>query len=40
MPDFTQPVEMSFVFISIGAILAVTAVGIVLVKLGKKSRNP
>ncbi|MCW8837253.1 MAG: hypothetical protein OQJ77_03715 [Thiovulaceae bacterium] len=40
MPDFTQPVEMSFVFISIGAIFVVTAVGIVLVKLGKKSRNP
>ncbi|WP_373072744.1 hypothetical protein [Sulfurimonas sp.] len=39
MPDFTQPVEMSFVFISIGAILLVTAIGIGLVKLGKKSRN-
>jgi len=39
MPDMTQPVEMSFVFISIGAILALTAVGILLVKLGKKSRN-
>ena len=40
MPDFTQPVEMSFVYLSIGAILALTAVGIGLVKLGKKSRNP
>ena len=39
MPDFTQPVEMSFVFITIGAILALTAVGIALVKMGKKSRN-
>jgi len=40
MLDFTQPVEMSFVLITIGAILVLTAVGIVLVKLGKKSRNP
>jgi hypothetical protein len=39
MPDFTQAVEMSFVLISIGAILALTAVGIGLVKMGKKSRN-
>lgn len=37
MLDFTQPVEMSFVFISIGAILALTAIGIVLVKIKKKN---
>lgn len=40
MPDFTQPVEMSFIISTIGVIFAVIAVGIALVKLGKKSRNP
>jgi subtilase family serine protease len=39
MPDFSQPVSMSFVLISIGAIFALIAVGIAFVKLGKKSRN-
>lgn len=37
MPDMTQPVEMSFILSTIGAIFAVIAVGIVLVKVGKKS---
>lgn len=40
MPDFSQPVEMSFIISTIGVIFAVIAVGIALVKLGKKSRNP
>lgn len=39
MPDMTQPVELSFIFSSIGIIFAVIAVGIALVKLGKKSKN-
>jgi hypothetical protein len=39
MPDFTQPVEMSFVFISIGAILLATAIGIWLVQIAKKSKK-
>ncbi|WP_304543168.1 hypothetical protein [Sulfurimonas microaerophilic] len=39
MPDMTQPVEMSFILSTIGVIFAVIAVGIALVKLGKKSRN-
>ncbi len=39
MPDFTQPVEMNFILSTIGVIFAIVAVGIVLVKLGKKSRN-
>jgi len=37
MPDFTQPVEPMFVALSIGAIFAGVGVGIVLVKLFKKS---
>ncbi|MDH4943666.1 hypothetical protein [Sulfurimonas sp. C5] len=39
MPDMTQPVEMSFILSTIGVVFAIVAVGIVLVKLGKKSRN-
>ncbi|WP_255524256.1 hypothetical protein [Sulfurimonas marina] len=39
MPDMTQPVEMGFILSTIGVIFAVIAVGIALVKLGKKSRN-
>lgn len=39
MPDMTQPVELSFIFSSIGIIFALIAVGIALVKLGKKSKN-
>jgi hypothetical protein len=39
MPDLTQPVEFSFILQSIGAIFVLIAVGIALVKLGKKSKN-
>jgi predicted permease len=39
MPDFTQPVEMSFIIETIGVIFAIIGVGIVLVKKGKKSRT-
>lgn len=39
MPDMSQPVEMSFIFSTIGVIFAIVAIGIALVKLGKKSRN-
>lgn len=40
MPDFSQPVEASFIIASIAMIFALTGVGIALVKMGKKSRNP
>lgn len=39
MPDMTQPVEMSFTLSTIGVVFALVAVGVVLVQLGKKSRN-
>jgi len=40
MPDFAQPVTFTFIASTVAAILAVTGIGILLVKLGKKSRNP
>lgn len=40
MPNFAQPVESSFVAITIVAIFVVIGIGIVMVKAGKKSRNP
>jgi predicted permease len=39
MPDFTQPIEMSFVIETVGFIFVLIGVGIALVKMGKKSRN-
>lgn len=36
MIDVTQPVEMSFVFETIGAIFVVIALGIMMVKQAKK----
>jgi len=39
MPNFAQPVSLTFTALSIGAIFVLVAVGILLVKLGKKSRN-
>lgn len=39
MPDITQPVEVSFIAYTIVAIFAMVAVGILAVKLAKKSRN-
>ena len=35
MPDFSQPVEMSFILYTIGVIVALSIVSIVLVKLKK-----
>ena len=35
MPNFTQPVELSFIFATIGVILLLTAIGIALVKIRK-----
>jgi hypothetical protein len=32
MPDLSQPVELSFIFETIGIILLIIAVGVVLVK--------
>lgn len=37
MPDMTQPVEMSFILSTIGAIFVVIGIGIALVRAGKKS---
>jgi predicted permease len=39
MPDFAQPVSMSFIIETIGVIFVIIGVGIALVKKGKKSRN-
>ena len=39
MPDFTQPIEMSFILESIGAIFALITIGILLVKIRKKAKN-
>lgn len=39
MPDMAQPVEMSFILSTIGVVFALIAVGIALVKVGKKSKN-
>jgi|LGVE01.1.fsa_nt_gb hypothetical protein len=35
MPNLSQPIEMDFVFITIGVIVALSIVSIVLVKLKK-----
>lgn len=40
MPDISQPVELSFIAYTIVAIFAMVAVGILAVKIGRKSRNP
>jgi|GEM_PF-640493 len=40
MPDFTQPIEMSFVIETVGFIFVFIGVGIALVKIGKKTKNP
>ncbi len=37
MPDLTQPVTLRFIFETIGVILAITAAGILLVKMRKSS---
>jgi cell division protein FtsX len=39
MPDFSQPVESSFIVATIAVILALVAVGILAVKLVKKSKE-
>lgn len=38
MPDFSQPVESSFIVASIAAIFAIVAVGIILVKKKKVNK--
>ena len=37
MLDFQEPVEPTFIALTIGAIFFVTAIGIILVKMKKKS---
>jgi hypothetical protein len=39
MANFSQPVENSFIIATIAMIFVIVGIGIVLVKLGKKSRN-
>lgn len=39
MPDFSQPVESSFIIATIAVIFVIVGIGIALVKLGKKSKN-
>ncbi len=39
MPDFSQPVESSFIIVTIAMIFVIIGIGIALVKLGKKSIN-
>ncbi len=38
MPDFTQPVESSFIALSIGAIFVGVGIGIALVKFFKEAQ--
>lgn len=40
MPDLTAPVENLFIIATIAMIFVIIGVGIALVKLGKKHRNP
>jgi len=40
VPDFSQPVDSSFIIATIAVIFVIIAIGIAFVKLGKKSRNP
>lgn len=40
MPNFAEPVSLTFVAVSIAAIFVAIGIGIALVKMGKKSRNP
>ena len=39
VPDFSQPVEASFIAATVAVIFVIIGIGIVLVKLGKKSKN-
>jgi predicted permease len=39
MPDFSEPVPMSFIIETIGVIFIIIGIGVALVKQGKKSRN-
>jgi len=40
VPNFAEPVSFTFIVLTIGAIFALIAVGIALVRLKKKSKNP
>lgn len=39
MPDFSQPVESSFIVATIATIFVIIGIGIVIVKLVKKSKK-
>ncbi|WP_256365626.1 MULTISPECIES: hypothetical protein [Sulfurimonas] len=40
MPNFAEPISFTFIAATIAAIFVIIGIGIALVKLGKKSRNP
>lgn len=40
MPNFAEPVTFTFIGATVALIFVMIGVGIALVKLGKKSRNP
>jgi len=40
VPNFTEPVSFTFIGVTIALIFVMVGVGILLVKSGKKSRNP
>lgn len=39
MPDFAQPVSMSFIIETIGVIFVIIGIGVALVKQGKKAKH-
>ncbi len=40
MPNFAEPVTFTFIAATVAVIFIVVGIGIALVKMGKKSRNP
>jgi hypothetical protein len=40
LPNIAEPVSFTFIAVTVAAIFVVIGIGIVLVKAGKKSRNP
>jgi len=40
MPNFAEPVSATFIAATVAVIFVIIGIGIALVKLGKKSRNP
>jgi hypothetical protein len=40
VPDFAEPASFTFIAVTVAVIFVIIGVGIALVKVGKKSRNP